>query len=73
MFLKGFVQPFEFRGMTRIIRSGVSCLWTFDFYGPLRYGFDAGRSNTRASGRGLGPGNLDFFGPCEMAEMALSR
>ncbi len=24
-------------------------------------------SITRASGRGLGPGNLDFFGPCEMA------
>ncbi len=28
--------------------------------------FDAGISNTRASGRGLGPGNLIFFGPCEM-------
>ncbi len=24
-------------------------------------------SITRASGRGLGPGNRDFFGPCEMA------
>ncbi len=24
-------------------------------------------SITRASGRGLGPGNCDFFGPCEMA------
>jgi hypothetical protein len=34
-------------------------------YGPIingyiRYGFDAGRSITRASGRGLGPGNRDF-------------
>jgi hypothetical protein len=27
--------------------------------------FDASISNTRASGRGLGPGNRDFFGPCE--------
>ncbi len=26
-----------------------------------------GKSITRASGRGLGPGNLNFFGPCEMA------
>jgi hypothetical protein len=25
--------------------------------------FDAGRSITWASGRGLGPGNLEFFGP----------
>ncbi len=24
-------------------------------------------SITRASGRGLGPGNRDFFGPCEMS------
>jgi hypothetical protein len=29
--------------------------------------FDAGKSITRASGTGLGPGNQDFFGPCEMA------
>ncbi len=41
-------------------------------YGPMIYGsvcngFDAGKSITRASGRGLGPGNRDFFGPCEMA------
>ncbi len=27
--------------------------------------FDACRSITRASGRGLGPGNREFFGPCE--------
>jgi hypothetical protein len=24
-------------------------------------------SITRTNGRGLGPGNRDFFGPCEMA------
>jgi hypothetical protein len=32
---------------------------------PVRTGnaFDAGKSSTWASGRGLGPGNLDFLGP----------
>ncbi len=29
--------------------------------------FDAGKSITRVSERGLGPGNQDFFGPCEMS------
>jgi hypothetical protein len=28
---------------------------------------DVGRYITWASGRGLGPGNGEFFGPCEMA------
>jgi hypothetical protein len=42
-------------------------LRTYDFYGPVCNAFDAGKSITRASGRGLGPGNQDFFGPCEMA------
>jgi hypothetical protein len=32
---------------------------------PLRNAFDAGKSITRASGRGLSSGNQDFFGPCE--------
>jgi hypothetical protein len=32
-------------------------------YGPVRNVFDAGRSFTWASERGLGPANLDFFGP----------
>ncbi len=40
---------------------------TYDLYGPVRNDFDAGASITRASGRGLGPGNRDFFGPCEIA------
>jgi hypothetical protein len=39
-------------------------LWTYDLYGPIRNSFDVGKSNTRASGRRLGPGNWDF---CEMA------
>ncbi len=39
----------------------------YNLYGPIRYAFDAGKSITRASGRCLGPGNRDFFGPCVMA------
>jgi hypothetical protein len=34
-----------------------SYLWTYDLYGPVRHAFDVGKSITRASGRGLGPGN----------------
>jgi hypothetical protein len=44
-----------------------SYLWTYNLYGPIRNAIDAGKSITRASGRGLGPGNRDFFGPCEIA------
>ncbi len=40
-----------------------SYLWTYELYGPVRYAFDAGKSITRASGWGLGPGNRDFLGP----------
>jgi hypothetical protein len=41
-----------------------SYLWTYDLYGHVRNAFDAGKSITRASGRGLSPGNRDFFGRC---------
>jgi hypothetical protein len=34
-----------------------------ELYGPVRDVFDVGRSITRASGKGLGPGNRDFLGP----------
>ncbi len=44
-----------------------SYLWTYDLYGPVCNDFDAGKSIMRASGRGLGPWNQEFFGPCEMA------
>ncbi len=37
-----------------------------DLYAPYN-AFDAVKSITRASERGLGPGNQDFFGPCEMS------
>ncbi len=43
-----------------------SYLRTYDLYGTVCNAFDAGKSITRASGRGLGPGNQEFFGPCEM-------
>jgi hypothetical protein len=32
-----------------------SYLWAYDLYDPVRNAFDAGKSITRASGRGLGP------------------
>jgi hypothetical protein len=41
-------------------------LCTYDLYSPVCNVFDAGRYITWASGRGLGPGNGEFFGPCEM-------
>jgi hypothetical protein len=44
-----------------------SYLWTFDLYTPVCNAFDVGKSITMASGRGSGPGNQDFVGPCEMA------
>jgi hypothetical protein len=49
----------------------ISYLWTCDLYGPVCNAFDAGKSITRASRRGLGPGNRDFFGPCEMVSSHL--
>jgi hypothetical protein len=42
-------------------------IWTYDLYGPVRIAFDAGKSITRASGKGLDPGSRYFVGPCEMA------
>jgi len=52
----------EFQGASR-----NSYLCTYDLYGSVHNVFDAFRSITRASGRGLGPGNREFFGPSEMA------
>ncbi len=44
-----------------------SYLCTYDTYGAVCHVFYVCRSITRASGRGLGPENRDFFGPCKMA------
>ncbi len=38
-----------------------------DLYSPVCNVFYAGRYITWASGRGLGPGNGEFFWPCKMA------
>jgi hypothetical protein len=40
---------------------------TYDLYGPVRNVYDAGRYIMWASGRGFGPENREFSGPCEMA------
>ncbi len=42
---------------------------TYDLYGPVRYLMLSMRANSLrwGSGRGLDPGNLDFFGPCKMS------
>ncbi len=42
-------------------------LCTYDLYSPVHNVLDTCISITRASGTGSGPGNLEFFGPCEMA------
>ncbi len=49
------------------LRRYNSYLYTYNLYGRVCNLFDACISITRASGRGLGPGNRDFFGLCEMA------
>jgi hypothetical protein len=42
-----------------------SNLWAYDLHGPVRNAFDAGKSITRASGRGLGPVNgIEPLGEC---------
>ncbi len=42
-------------------------LCTHDLYSPVHNVLDACISIMRGSGRGLGPGIREFFGPCEMA------
>jgi hypothetical protein len=42
-------------------------LCAYDLYDPMHNVFDAGSYITWASGRGFGPENGEFFGPCAMA------
>ncbi len=51
-----------------MINSGVdfNYLCTNDLYSPVHNVLDACISITWESGRGLGPGIPEFFGPCEM-------
>jgi hypothetical protein len=51
------------RGLSPMTK--ISYLWTYELYGTIRNAFDAGKYIMRVSVRGLGPGNRDFFGPCE--------
>jgi hypothetical protein len=44
----------------------ITILCTYDLYSPVHNVLDACISITRGSGRGLGPGIQEFFGPCEM-------
>jgi hypothetical protein len=49
------VQPYP------TVTNSYSC--TYDLYSPVLNVFDACIAITRASGRGLGPGNREFLGP----------
>jgi hypothetical protein len=44
----------------------INYLCTYDLYSPVHNVLDACISITWGSGRGLGPGIPEFFGPCEM-------
>jgi hypothetical protein len=44
-----------------------SYLCTYDLYSPVHNVLDACISITKACVRGLGTGNREFLGPCEMA------
>jgi hypothetical protein len=50
-----------------VLKAFNNYLCTYDLYSPVHNVLDACISITRASGRGLGPGIREFFGPCEMA------
>jgi hypothetical protein len=57
--------PMIFKSLYRMIFDACySC--NYDLYGLVRIVFDACRSIMRASGRGFGPGNLEFFGPLHL-------
>ncbi len=44
-----------------------SYLWTYNLHGHIHNAFGEGISITRAIARGMGPGNRDFFGSCDIA------
>jgi hypothetical protein len=49
------------------IERHYSYLCTYDLYSAVHNVLDACISSMRASGRGLGRGYIEFFGPCKMA------
>jgi hypothetical protein len=52
--------------LTSVFVAQSSYICTYDLYSPVNNVLDASISITRASGRGLGPGYREFYGPCEM-------
>ncbi len=48
----------------------INYLCTYDLYSPVQNVLDACVSITMGSGRGLGPGILEFFGPCEIVSVS---
>ncbi len=50
----------------RVLALHLNYLCTYDLYSPVHIGLDACISITRTSGRGLGPENWKFFGPCKI-------
>ncbi len=52
-----------FLSATCVSRQIISYFCTYDFNGPVRNVFDVGSIHYEG-GRGLGPENQDFFGPC---------
>ncbi len=53
----GVFIPFFFACVAVLFLLHTVITFILAIYGPVRNGFDAGRSNTRTSGRGLDPGN----------------
>jgi hypothetical protein len=55
--------------LRRKTQAKISYLCTYDLYGPVRNAFHVGSIHYEGKweGEGFGPGNRDFFGPCEMA------
>ncbi len=54
---------------TTILQFKNNYLCSYDLYSSVHNVLNACISITRASGRGLGPGIREFFGPCEMASI----
>ncbi len=65
--LNVLVFIFYFSGIPRKLNIKLkNYLCTYHLYSPVDIVLDACISITWGSGRGLGPGILEFFGPCEM-------
>jgi hypothetical protein len=66
-FLSGTEQAAILSRLQQVICIENNYLCTYDLYSPVHIVLDVCISIMRASGRGLGPGIPEFFGPCETA------